>query len=51
MPNKPAGSIPALPSQTMKTNQFQELIQAVTNRPLTLDTKLEEIPLLASYEL
>jgi hypothetical protein len=29
----------------MKTNQFHELIQAVTGRPLILDTQLEEIPL------
>jgi hypothetical protein len=29
----------------MKTNQFQELIQAVTGRQLILDNPLEEIPL------
>jgi len=29
----------------MKTNQFQELIQAVTGRPLILNNPLEEIPL------
>jgi len=29
----------------MKTNQFNELIQAVTGRPIILDTQLEEIPL------
>jgi hypothetical protein len=29
----------------MKTNQFQELIQAITGRPLVLDTQFEEIPL------
>jgi len=29
----------------MKTNQFQELIQAITGRPLVLNTQFEEIPL------